>query len=171
MALSQEIQAMADIEDALSSLDEDTTGRVLAWAISRFAPDASQLQSELSQSTPQLPESMTSDSSQAVESLSLVELYDKSSPSTDAEKALVVAYWLQEHEGSEDVTSQQVNSELKHLGHGIGNVTRAFAALSKQRPTLAMQTRKSGSTKQARKKYRVTNEGVRYVENLMSDTD
>jgi DNA-binding PadR family transcriptional regulator len=67
-----------------------------------------------------------------------------------------------------DVEAQRVNTELKQLGHGVSNITRAFDALKSQKPALIMQTRKEGTSKQARKKYKVTTEGKKAVERMLS---
>jgi len=56
---------------------------------------------------------------------------------------------------------------LRHLGYAAGNITSALAQLIGGKPQLAIQTHKSGSSKQARKRYRLTNEGLRAVERLL----
>jgi hypothetical protein len=81
-----------------------------------------------------------------------------------------VGYWLQYREGANELEAQRINSELKHLGHGIGNVTRALDWLKAQKPSLMIQKRKEGATKQARKKFVVTNEGKKFVEKLLART-
>jgi hypothetical protein len=84
-------------------------------------------------------------------------------------KALVGAYWMQFKEGVNDVDAMTVNTRLKHLGHGVGNITRAFEALKAERPSPIVQTRKEGNTKQARKKFKVTNEGKKRVEGMLAN--
>ncbi len=42
---------------------------------------------------------------------------------TAAERALVVAAFLQYRTGKAALTGFEVNSELKHLGHAVGNIT------------------------------------------------
>jgi len=49
-------------------------------------------------------------------------------------------------------------TSLKHLGHGFGNITRAFENLKAMKPALIVQTRRDGSSPQARKKFKVTSE-------------
>ncbi len=97
----------------------------------------------------------------------LAAFYHAASPKTDTEKVLTVAYWLQKSQGLTDVESFGVNSELKQLGFGVGNVTRAFDNLMAMRPQPVMQTRKSGTSKQGRKKFRVTDIGMRTVERML----
>jgi hypothetical protein len=79
----------------------------------------------------------------------------------------VVCYWLQEINESKGIDARVVNDELKHLGHGIGNITRAFDRLKRSRPQLVIQTKKAGTTKQARKTYKMTVEGKSAVEQLL----
>ena len=67
----------------------------------------------------------------------------------------------------EELDSQSLNSELKNLGYPIGNITRAVSGLASTMPRYVMQTKKSGTTKQARKKFRLTVEGIRRVEQMI----
>jgi hypothetical protein len=79
----------------------------------------------------------------------------------------VVGYWFQVHQGMKDFDSQRVNAELKNMGHGVGNITDAFTTLIDGKPQYVIQTRKSGTSRQARKLYRVTNEGSNRVRDLL----
>jgi hypothetical protein len=54
------------------------------------------------------------------------------------------------------------------MGHGIGNITDAFNAAKEQKPALVMQTQKSGASKQARKRYKLTLMGIRRVESRLN---
>jgi hypothetical protein len=78
----------------------------------------------------------------------LADLFAAASPSTEAHQALVAAYWMQFMESAESVDSQAVNTKLKHIGYGIGNITRAFENLKKTKPQLVVQMRKGGQTQQ-----------------------
>ena len=75
--------------------------------------------------------------------------------------------WMQKRSGMETFDSAAVNRELKHLGHGVGNITAAFNDLMAQKPALAMQTAKSGKSKQARKKYKITRAGEKAVAEML----
>jgi hypothetical protein len=94
-------------------------------------------------------------------------LFVAAKPSTGSEKALTVGFWLQECLHREEWEGFAINSELKHLGHGLKNVTDALNALIDHRPQLVVQLRKSGKTKQARKRYKLTAEGVRKVRQMV----
>ena len=81
---------------------------------------------------------------------------------------LTATYWFQKIEGTENVTAQQVNNELKNLGSSPSNITEVFTDLIDRKPALVRQVAKSGTSKQARKKYRLTTEGIRSVENKIA---
>ena len=93
----------------------------------------------------------------------VAEMYHAVRPTTDAEKALAVSAWMQQSEGRDGIDSYSVNNSLKHLGYPIGNITRAFETLIIQRPALMIQLRKAGTTKQARKLFKVTDAGLKKV--------
>ncbi len=168
----QELEAMKQVAEALKGLEDDSIRRVLGWASDHFEIEITQSQ----KSTSNLQDPQDEVIHQKVgggditDFDDMAELFASAQPKTDADKALVVSYWKQFKEGSVTVDSQSVNTSLKHMGYGIGNVTRAFENLKKTKPALIIQLQKSGSTKQARKTYKVTTEGKKYVENMLRNT-
>jgi hypothetical protein len=166
-----ELEAMKTVDDVLTSLSPDVKGRVLRWVaevhgMSPIAPDrvAFGVPTVSVGPTRTVGATTPSSPSQPAELEDLATVYDRARPDTDAERALVCGYWIQFLQGQVDFTAQAVNSELKNLGHGVSNITNAFSALIAQRPSLVMQVRKDGNTQQARKKYRLTSEGKKFVE-------
>ena len=164
----KELEAMKQVAEALSGLEEDAIRRVLSWVSDHFSVKIKDLASTKTAA----PESEFED--EEVEKRpgqasyeDVAELYAVAQPASDADKALVVAYWMQFHEGAPSIETQGVNTRLKHMGHGIGNVTRAFENLKRTKPQLIVQLRKSGTSKQARKTFKVTTEGKKYVEQLL----
>jgi len=162
-----EISAMMAINEALKDLSPDSVLRVIRWAADRFKVQASKTLGEpllppdassevLPTSTPQFSDAAT--------------LFDAAGPKTGAENALVLAYWLQKIIGRDEWTGFEINSELKHLGHGIGNITDALDSLISRKPALVIQTRKSGTSKQARKKYRLTQAGITEVQKMIAQS-
>jgi hypothetical protein len=161
---------MTTVTAAMEGLDDAARVRVLEWAVSRFAPEGVNRQfgrsaqptaNESRRGTGE-GEALSPDDFEDVASL-----FDAANPTTDADKALVVAYWLQTSQGTDTVDGFSVNKELKNLGHGVSNITDAFNTLMNRKPRHAIQVRKSGTTKQARKKYKVTGEGMKQVRNLV----
>lgn len=161
--LSSELQAMVQVESALDALDPAERARVIQWAQAKFRSAGGAARSPAD--TPVDSERTGSDEGLGFQDLPA--FYDAANPAGDAEKALVCAYWMQFRQGASDLDSQAINTELKHLGHGIGNITRAFEALKSQRPAMIVQTRKEGSTQQARKRFKVTTEGKKAVERML----
>jgi hypothetical protein len=85
-------------------------------------------------------------------------------PSTMAERALLGAYVLSKGRPDRTVTSQAINAELKRNDLPVPNITRAIESNLRSRPALMTQKKKMGTTRQARKQYAITQEGVEYVE-------
>jgi hypothetical protein len=162
-----EIDAMKTVAEALSGLDPDGVGRVLRWAADHFGIEAVAVRRPGPSPGGAAADSGLDPSKAFAE---LADLYAAASPATDADRALVAGYWYQFAEGDADFQAQRVNSALKQLGHGVSNITSAFDTLKARRPQLVMQVRKAGTTKQARKRYKLTAEGQKAVE-LMVSTD
>ena len=79
----------------------------------------------------------------------------------------MIGYWFQFRESLAEFDSQKVNSQLKHMGHGVTNITSAFTSLKEQKPALVMQTKKAGKSQQARKRYKLTSAGKQAVEAML----
>ena len=162
--MDAEIEAMRAITELMHGLQVDQVRRVLSWANDKFGGQV--------RTTVSMQESRTTEAANPRPPIfaALADLYDAASPSTEPEKLLVVAYWFQVVQGTGELESQVLNKELKNLGHPVGNITRAFSSLAETTPRLVMQTRKTGSTKQARKRFRLTVEGIRRVGQMLGDT-
>ena len=90
-------------------------------------------------------------------------------PSTMADKALLGAYYISRVRGEGTVTSQAINSELKRNSMPISNITRAIEANMRPDRPLMVQEKKLGNTKQARKQYSITPEGIELVERKLGN--
>lgn len=95
-----------------------------------------------------------------------IDLYDAANPSTDMERALVGGYWLQVQNNQETWNSFSVNKLLKDVGYGVGSISKSFDRAQDHKPALVRQTSKSGSSQQAKKTYRLTQPGIKFVEKL-----
>jgi hypothetical protein len=149
---------MSDVAKALSGLEPDAIRRVLKWATDRYQTRV-----------PGQAEGAGAEAAVA-ERRSFADFpsfFDAANPQSGPDKALVAAYWFQVVKGQEDLDSSALNRELKNLGHPSTNITRDLDALIKRTPRLVIQVRKSGTTKQARKKYKLTREGIRAVERMI----
>lgn len=175
MAMDQEpeLAAMAKVLSALEPLDDGTRARVVGWIVGKLEiGGVTNLKSPKTSGTHEEQEpggegSEGSDDAQSVFS-TFAELCAAASPSTDAQKALVAGYWFQVVQGADTFASQECNEQLKHFGTPIGNVTRAFDNLKNTKPQLAIQIQKSGKSKQARKKFKLTHAGIEEVKSMLS---
>lgn len=175
---------MQGVADHLKKLDGDTAAirRVLDWAVAAFLPLEGRVPGVLSSPTGMTMRGsgaitpgtgsivLTGQQPQVAQSVAwdtLPELYAAASPNSDADRALVVGYYFQKVKGVDNLDSFTINKSLRHLGFAASNITSALNSLIERRPQLAIQTHKSGSSRQARKRYRLTNEGLRAVERML----
>ena len=159
--MADEFSALKIIGEQLEELDDDARGRVLRWALDKFKV-----------TPPGNAEGRSAPSAISREHLEAADLpayFNAAQPQTGPEKALLVGAWFQHIQGLTDFESGPVNRELKNLGHQSTNITRDFDELMRRRPKLVVQTRKSGSSKQARKLYRVTIEGLAEVAKMRGE--
>ncbi|MBB4634861.1 hypothetical protein [Longimicrobium terrae] len=96
--------------------------------------------------------------------MSMGALLEQWQPETMAERALLGAFALSRGKPDKTVTSQSINAELKRAGIPVPNITRAIESNLRGRPALMVQKKKMGTTRQARKQYAITPEGVAFVE-------
>lgn len=162
----RELQAMKVIAEALSKLDEPAIRRVLHWAADAYRPKSAAPFPEPARGGGTISAGGSADFKARFPTLA--DFFSAASPSQDADKALVAGYWFQIIEGNQDLDGFKINKELRHLGHGVSNITSAFDTLISRRPALVIQTKKSGTSKQARKKYKLTLEGQRSVERMIN---
>lgn len=157
-----EVQAISEITKALDSLNELQRSNVLAYVKTRYRESVPTSVTR-QEAVPQILES-TSGGNYS----SLGELFDAASPDTEADRVLVVAYWAQVIEGVTEFEAFPINRHLKDLGHSVSNITRALDSLIQNQPRLVIQVSKTGSSKQARKKYKLTREGVKRCQQMLS---
>lgn len=173
-----EVKAMGKLADAVAGLDADATARVLRWAVDRYSVAVSSAGRVRTGGTgggtsnggDTVNGSGTGhgSGSGAQQFTDLAELHAATTPETDADRALVAGYWAQFGEGKPDFGSQEINAALKNLGHQIGNITSAFDTLKARKPAPVMQLKKAGSSKQARKTYKLTLAGKSAVEAMIA---
>lgn len=173
-SLQDELTAIGQIGAALDALDTNARQRAINFVLSRYGlavtgtghkvdkPNRIQGVTAAERKVPEGGKGAPS------EFEDIGALYDRAGPTTDPERALVAAYWFQVIEGQQDFGSQQLNNALKNLGHGIENVTKALERLKARKPSLIRQTQKSGSSKQARKTYKVTDAGIKAVSAMLA---
>lgn len=174
MADDLEIEAMIAISGAFNGLEDAERMRVLRWAYDKFGsaplpdpkgtgkvdgPGSGGAGGDEDQTVPQ-------------DYGDFAELYDAAAPKSDADKALVAAYWHQKYKGNDQFGSQPLNNYLKDLGHQLKRINDALAAGIKASPARVLQVRKSGNAPQGRKMYKLSKEGLKAVERMIAgDTE
>ncbi|MFM0420012.1 hypothetical protein [Paraburkholderia aromaticivorans] len=171
---AKEFSAIRTVHDALEPLDEEARTRVLTYITSLLGIDAK----VTSRSNTALVDAEPADEAAAEKAAdeaakdaptfsTFAELYAAAGPKNNGERALVVGYWLQVCQGTENFTAASANKELTHLGHKVANITDAIDSMKNQKPMLILQLKKSGNSRQARKLYKVSHEGVKRVEGMI----
>ena len=169
---ANEIDVLQTVRDALMPLDNEARVRVVTYIVSLFGIDG--------QVTAAPPKSARADfdadseeaeteeaTTQVVTFPTFAELYAAANPGTNGEKALVAGFWLQECQQAENFTGAAANRELTELGHRVSNITHAINSMKSQNPMLILQLKKSGSSRQARKVYKVSHEGIRRIKEMI----
>ena len=166
MNMEPELRAMITVYEALQGLDNDAKVRVIGWVLSKFQLKTSEgflpVDGQDSGGPP------GAQKKGLVDFGSVADIFAVANPKNTADKAIVVAAYLQISKGGADISGREINKELTQMGHGVQNITRAVEPLIRKKPQLLIQTRKEGKTKQAQKKYRVTNEGFAFVKSLVN---
>ncbi|WP_322015518.1 hypothetical protein [Paraburkholderia sp. J12] len=172
---AKEFSAIKTVHDALEPLDEEARTRVLAYITSLLGIDAkvtSKSNAAPADSEPGNEAAAEKAADEAAKDAptfsTFAELYAAAGPKNNGERALVVGYWLQVCQGAENFTAASANKELTHLGHKVANITDAIDSMKNQKPMLILQLKKSGNSRQARKLYKVSHEGVKRVEVMIS---
>jgi len=185
-----EIEAIAKCHDLFKVLENDSKIRVIQWLISKFelnpSPSAwSKTHEQPKNQTHEALKTLPNTNGEEVNADEVViippdnktldcyetiaECFADASPNNDWEKALVVAAYLQVKNNLTDIASFDVNKELKNLGHASSNITLAFASSIDRKPQFMLQLRKDGKSQQAKKKYKVSAEGIKHVNSMLQE--
>jgi hypothetical protein len=164
-----ELKAMDSVYRVLKELEPSAQERVLNWVIGSLGII---FQTKASPAKSIMTEVRTDISSVCLDEFETIsDLLAATSPKSDSEKVLVVGSFLQTKMGKRELASFEINSELKHMGHRVSNVTQAISSLMARKPQLMIQTRKDGKSQQARKSYKVTSEGLKVISQMLTPHD
>lgn len=164
-----EIEAMSAIAGALSDLDGAAQARVLRWAAERYDVALKTRTPPGRGATDSDPDEPSEEeiSAEAPTFEHFAELFNAARPKTNEDKALVAGYWFQVLKGQPSFKATDLQNELKNLGHAIPNITDALTSNIRKKPARVLQLAKAGSAKQARKTYKLTHEGLVYVQGML----
>lgn len=165
MTQDPEIKALNDVYDAIKDLDDAGKRWVIESISKKFFSKKPEQISSLDEVEPGFSEADKMGFSQFE---SVAEVISRSTCKKNKEKALMIASYLQEKEGLSVLTGRQINNQLKHLGYGVKNITVVINSLINEKPKLMIQIRKEGKSKQSKKKYRVTTEGLKKAKGMIN---
>ena len=172
MSGDPELEAMSAVSGALAPLDPEVQGRVLRWAVERFGVAIAASGHNIGRGADSgedadvLIDEEVPDEAPAFEHFG--ELFAAADPKSLEDKALLAAYWTQVHEGHDSWPSRLLNAKLKPLGHNIGNITQALTGNFDRRPQRIILLGKGAAGAKANKMYKVTSEGITYVQALLN---
>lgn len=170
--MDSEIEAMSKVAEALRNVDESIQQRVIRWAAERYGVVFSVTRKQRPEDTSSSREEIETDEGEPSGPLATIaDLFVAAKPGTGPEKVLVATYWLQVLQKNAGVTSFAVNQELKDLGHAVSSINKVFDALMEQKPQLAVQLKKGGTSKQARKTYKLTHAGIEKVKTMLKNPE
>jgi hypothetical protein len=161
--MRDELKIMNEVVRLLEPLDAAARTRAIAWVIGALDIKALAPPTESAKAERTNAQTKTN-----TDFPTFAELFHAAGPKSEREKALVAGYWIQQSSGVSQFSSQQINNELKHIGYRVSNITDALSQLIGDKPSLAIQLAKSGQSKQARKTYKITDAGLRYVSAMLN---
>jgi hypothetical protein len=173
-----ELSAMAATLEALEGLPKDSAQRVLTWAgatLGLTLPQPGRPHPHPHPHPhPQAAPGVQADVGEAVDEHAfghedLASFFAASGAKSGPERALVVAYWLQDIDKKDPWLGADLNSELKNLGHQLVNVTATLNGLMGRKPQPVLQVSK-GKSKKGRKAYRLSVPGLQAVRKMF-ETD
>jgi hypothetical protein len=159
-----ETKAIGEIAGIVEKLEDEQRGRVIRYILERFKIAGMSSVAK----KPVRGSDGESEANTSADFEDFASLMDACHAGTDSLRALVAGYWLQACQGGQNFDAQSANKELKNLGLATTNITSALGALINQKPALVLQLRKSGTTKQARKSYKLTESGIRAVKTMIA---
>lgn len=160
-----ELDVVRRVRDLLLRLPADARSRAFDYVIRLLKENSGLAETSDRSSANQIPLSEQHDRNEF--SGTFDKFIERIDPQSDSDTALATAYWIQVKENAENFSASEVNRRLIHLGRRIGNITNALGSFQKNSPYYVIQVKKKGSTKQARKIYKVTAAGISAIDNMI----
>lgn len=181
MILDPEIRAMSEVLEIFKGIEHGPRKRIMEWITARFhlveeVPPAAAEQAQpavdaieqpvapqpVQETTPGFavptpPPAPPKDDLKSYKTLA--DLLKVSAAKRVIDRILVAAAYLQETKDADEITSYEINSQLKKAGGGIPNISIGLNRLLEKVPQVLTATR-SGDTKQSRRRFTVTEEGI-----------
>jgi hypothetical protein len=179
MVYDPELQAMGLVFESLRNLDSDQQRRVLRWVTDRLeSPEptgtVASTATPIVEGPPQMTvekvetKSMTPDKKDISHYDTVLELFADATAKKSTSKVLLMAAYLQERHSFKEITSYEINFRLKRIGHKVTNISSLINSLLNRRPHLVIQVGADTHKKQARRKFRVTDDGLKEARSFLN---
>lgn len=193
MVQDPELIAMGQTFEALKNLDKGQVGRVIRWvkdrfgvldAVTEFTAPAVAQDTPAAVSTPQPATAEIPETPQAatvepdgpekkglMDYDTVMDLFANAEVKKVSQKILLMAAFLQERQNFKEISSYDINFRLKRLNQGVQNISSSINGLLNRKPEVMVELERSGSSKQARRKFRVTIEGLRVAAEFLKSPE
>lgn len=163
-----EIKAMTAIAEAFKGLGPQPIERILEWANKHYLGRAASVmkQKPASAAVADVPPAEGEG-----ERIDFPALLGSARALSGVDRVLLAGHYFQAILGQSDFDGFSLNRELRNAGHASGNITRDLDSLMAKTPQLVIQTRKQGTSKQARKLYRLTAAGLAAARAMVGPTE
>ena len=172
MELDPEISAMSQVLEMFNKIEHGERKRIVEWITHRFQlgeekqTDEIKLQ-DTTPTTVQQVDVEPIDKQDLKQYKSLADLLEVSTAKKVVDRILVGAAYIQEKKNVEELTSFEINSQLKKAGHGIPNISIGINRVLEKVPQLIAVTQRDGNTKQSRRKFKVTEDGLKKAKSFL----
>ncbi|UCH92754.1 MAG: hypothetical protein JSV88_20995 [Candidatus Aminicenantes bacterium] len=195
MYQDKEINALSDVYESLKGLNHAQIKRIIDWVTSKFGlddrsgvtdiqpgsvePIVSEVVEPVKKRRGRRPKGFRPDVEEPQPQVvppvrkglmkyeTLEELFSGSTVKTVVAKILLAAAFLQENKNKKELSSYDISSSLKASGQPLKNASIGINSLMSRKPPLLIQTGTFGDSKQSRRKFRVTEEGLRIARNYI----
>ena len=168
-----ELTVMNDVAKILATLTNDEQRRVIVWLTDYFgildddidgydfdfSVDADNGDLEVSDAEPEVEEDQPAQAPDTFASF-----YELVAPKTAIQKIVTAAYWLESKDAKEFWKSFEVNKLLKSVDVKVTSVSGTLGLEEKKDAPLVDVLQKSGDSMQARKTFRLSDEGRSFIE-------
>jgi hypothetical protein len=172
MELDPELSAMSQMIEVFNELEHGERKRIVDWIINRFQLGEEKQTDEikLHDTTPTIVQQIDAEpieKQDLKQYKSMADLLEVSTVKKVVDRILVAAAYIQEKKNVEELTSFEINTQLKKAERGIPNISIGINRLLEKVPQLMAVTQRDGNTKQSRRKFKVTEDGLKKAKSFL----
>ena len=160
----RELDAMQAIADIVADLTVPERVRVTAWLTAYADQGAANAPADIvAVDAPAEDDTASADEPADSEGFTFSSLYQAVAPRTNAQRAVVAAWWLEEQEGRESWFTHDISKQLGTIGVRVNALSIALANEAKAKAPKIELREKQGDSMQSRKSFVLTQAGKDYV--------